>query len=265
MVRRAALGATLARKPLVVKLVADEAFERERRAGRFDGSLEEFQQAGGGARRRLLRTSRTAALRRARRVLVPSAAEARDVLAEGLRRHGATVENIPVYRTVPVEQDVAGLSSEIAARRIDAVTFTSSSTVRSFVRLVGPETATSGSFVAATIGPITAGTARELGLRDVIEAPWSVTNQARMHLANDDPAYASTEDALPHFLETPTAVAVRLSADDRIDVIAPWGPEDLFTLTVRPTPSGRAKPDVYRRRLAEKNWSASWGAVRVAD
>jgi glycosyltransferase involved in cell wall biosynthesis len=73
MVRRAALGAALARKALVVKLVADEAFERERRAGRFDGSLEEFQRARGGMRRRLLRRSRTAALRRARRVLVPSA------------------------------------------------------------------------------------------------------------------------------------------------------------------------------------------------
>jgi hypothetical protein len=108
-------------------------------------------------------------------------------------------------------------------------------------------------------------TALEHRLRDVIEAPWSVTNQARMHLANDDPPYASTEDALRHFLETPTAVAVRLSADDRIDVIAPWGLEDLFTLTVRPTPSGRAKPDVYRRRIAEKNWSASWSAVRVAE
>lgn len=107
---------------------------------------------------------------RGARVLVPSAEDAREVLAEGLRRHGATVENIPVYRTVPVEDDIAGLGPEIAARRIDAVTFTSSSTVRSFVRLVGPETATSGSFVAATIGPITAGTARELGLRDVIEA-----------------------------------------------------------------------------------------------
>jgi uroporphyrinogen-III synthase len=107
---------------------------------------------------------------RGARVLVPSAEAAREVLAEGLRRHGATVEDIPVYRTVPVEDDVAGLTSEIAARRVDAVTFTSSSTVRSFVQLVGPETARSGGFVAATIGPITAATARELGLRDVIEA-----------------------------------------------------------------------------------------------
>jgi len=104
------------------------------------------------------------------RVLIPSAADAREVLAAGLRRHGATVENIPVYRTVPVEADFGALVSDIIRRRIDAVTFTSSSTVRSFSDLVGHETATSGRFVTATIGPITAGTARELGLRDIIEA-----------------------------------------------------------------------------------------------
>lgn len=73
MVRRAALGAALARRPLVVKLVADEAYERERRAGRFGGTLEQFQAEGGGLRVRCLRATRTAALRRAQRVLVPSA------------------------------------------------------------------------------------------------------------------------------------------------------------------------------------------------
>ena len=104
------------------------------------------------------------------RVLIPSAEDARDVLAVGLRRLGATVENIPVYRTVPVDADFGALVSDIIGRRIDAVTFTSSSTVRSFVQLVGQETATSGRFVTATIGPITARTARELGLRDIIEA-----------------------------------------------------------------------------------------------
>ena len=104
------------------------------------------------------------------RVLVPSAEDAREVLGAGLRRHGATVESIPVYRTVPVQDDFGPLASEIDGRRIDAVTFTSSSTVKNFVSLVGPETAMSGRFVSATIGPVTAGTARELGLRDVIEA-----------------------------------------------------------------------------------------------
>jgi glycosyltransferase involved in cell wall biosynthesis len=73
MVRRAALGATLARRPLFVKLVADEVFERERRSGRFDGTLEEFQRIHGGPRVRMLRATRTAALRRARRVVLPSA------------------------------------------------------------------------------------------------------------------------------------------------------------------------------------------------
>jgi len=73
MVRRAALGALLARRPLVVKLVADEAFERQRRSGRFEGTLEEFQRRRGGLRVRFLRFTRTAALRRARRVVVPSA------------------------------------------------------------------------------------------------------------------------------------------------------------------------------------------------
>jgi glycosyltransferase involved in cell wall biosynthesis len=73
MVRRAALGALLAGRPLVVKLVADEAYERARRAGRFDGTLEEFQRRRGGVRLRVLRATRTAALRRARQVLVPSA------------------------------------------------------------------------------------------------------------------------------------------------------------------------------------------------
>ena len=73
MVRRAALGAALGRRPLVVKLVADEAYERERRAGRFAGTLEEFQAERRGLRLRFLRATRTAALRRARCIVVPSA------------------------------------------------------------------------------------------------------------------------------------------------------------------------------------------------
>ena len=104
------------------------------------------------------------------RVLIPSAEDARDVLATGLRQRGATVESIPVYRTVPVQADFSGLTADLVQGHIDAVTFTSSSTVRSFVDLVGRDAATSGSFVTATIGPITAKTASELGLRDVIEA-----------------------------------------------------------------------------------------------
>jgi glycosyltransferase involved in cell wall biosynthesis len=73
MVRRAAAGAALARRPLVVKLVSDEVYERARRAGWFAGSLEDFQRLRGGVRLRALRRSRNAALRRGARVLCPSA------------------------------------------------------------------------------------------------------------------------------------------------------------------------------------------------
>jgi len=73
MVRRSALGVTLARRPLVVKLVSDEVFERMQRSGRFSGSLDAFQRVGGGPRVRFLRLTRGWALRRASRVLSPSA------------------------------------------------------------------------------------------------------------------------------------------------------------------------------------------------
>jgi glycosyltransferase involved in cell wall biosynthesis len=73
MIRRAAAGAAVARRPLVVKLVADEAYERARRADLFSGTLDEFQGFAGGPRVRALRTSRTAALRRADVVISPSA------------------------------------------------------------------------------------------------------------------------------------------------------------------------------------------------
>ena len=103
------------------------------------------------------------------RVLVPSAQEARDVLAAGLRAHGAIVDVVPVYRTLPAAAELSELAVDLALGEIDAVTFTSSSTVRYFVDLVGRRAATSGRFVAAVIGPVTAGTARELGLGDVVE------------------------------------------------------------------------------------------------
>jgi len=67
----AALAATLARRPLVVKLVSDPAYERAQRYGRFRGSLEEFE-AASAISVRALKALRTAALRGARAVIVPS-------------------------------------------------------------------------------------------------------------------------------------------------------------------------------------------------
>lgn len=109
------------------------------------------------------------------RVLIPSAAGARDVLAEGLRTAGAAVEVIPVYRTIREAGSGKHVQAELLAGRIDAVTFTSSSTVTHFVAMVGREAA-SARYVAAVIGPVTAQTAREQGVGSgLVEAsPYTV-------------------------------------------------------------------------------------------
>ncbi len=96
--------------------------------------------------------------------------------------------------------------------------------------------------------------------------PWSVKNQARMHLRNGDAPYGSSADALAHWLETPTAVAVRLNEGGGLELLAPLGTRDLLGLVVRPTPHARTHEHrlaAYRARLESKNWPAKWPRLRV--
>jgi glycosyltransferase involved in cell wall biosynthesis len=73
MFGRSAGGAVLARRPYVIKLTADPAFERARRRGIVGGGVDEFQDDGGGVKVRLLRRARDAELRGAAHVFTPSA------------------------------------------------------------------------------------------------------------------------------------------------------------------------------------------------
>jgi uncharacterized protein len=97
------------------------------------------------------------------------------------------------------------------------------------------------------------------------KVPWSVRNQARMHRRNGDRPYADTTDALRYWLETPTAVAIRLDDRDHPSLLAPFGIDDLTGMVCRPTPRGREKFAEYRQRVGEKNWSAHWPQVRILD
>jgi glycosyltransferase involved in cell wall biosynthesis len=72
MFGRSAAGASLARRPYVIKLTADPAFERARRRGIVGGDVDAFQAAGGGAAVRVLRVARDAELRHAAHVFTPS-------------------------------------------------------------------------------------------------------------------------------------------------------------------------------------------------
>lgn len=93
------------------------------------------------------------------RILLPRAEIARPALAEALAQSGAQVDEIPVYHTLQAQPDPAGLAA--LREGVDMILFTSSSTVRNYVALTDGQT---GQARVACIGPITAGTARELGL-----------------------------------------------------------------------------------------------------
>ena len=100
-------------------------------------------------------------------VLIPRALVAREILPEQLRTRGATVDVVPVYRTIRPAVATDRLREQLHTRAIDIISFTSSSTVRNFVELFASSEEMLrlvGECTVACIGPITAATAREVGL-----------------------------------------------------------------------------------------------------
>jgi uroporphyrinogen III methyltransferase / synthase len=98
-------------------------------------------------------------------VLVARAAEARDVLPDALRERGAEVDVVALYETV---RETPAVEEIEAAAGADYVTFTSSSTVKNFLEVMGgriPEGAR-----VVSIGPVTSETARDAGITVTIEA-----------------------------------------------------------------------------------------------
>ncbi len=107
MLGRAVLGSTLARRPVVVKLVADEAYERARRWGLFEGDLDAFQRFGGGLRVRALRQARDRALRRVAHLVCPSGYLAALAVDWGVPRERITVlpNAAPVFPSLPSREE----------------------------------------------------------------------------------------------------------------------------------------------------------------
>ena len=97
-------------------------------------------------------------------VLLPGADIGRDALAKGLEELGAKVQRVTAYRTVTPK--TAGQDArKLLAQGVDAITFTSSSTVRNLLDILDGDKSLLESSLIACIGPVTAGTAGELGLR----------------------------------------------------------------------------------------------------
>jgi uroporphyrinogen III methyltransferase/synthase len=110
------------------------------------------------------------------RILLPRADIAREALPKILRESGASVDEVAVYQTLPVQSEkdrLVSIKKMLEKNEIDVITFTSSSTVNSFINLMtsaGLNKSQIQSAKIACIGPIAEETARELGLQVCIVA-----------------------------------------------------------------------------------------------
>lgn len=98
------------------------------------------------------------------------------------------------------------------------------------------------------------------------DIPWSVKNEARMHLLDHALPYSSSVDAISKFPETATALGIKLSKDNEIVLTAPCGIDDVIHMRVRPTPffaSSEERLKHYYARMAAKKWRQTWPMLLI--
>lgn len=107
-----------------------------------------------------------------KRILMPRADIARSYLPEELQKIGAEVIDIVAYKTVVATNGDSSVLDKLKSGMVDIVTFTSSSTVRNFVKIVGKDNLSTfkEKVQFASIGPITTETAEEMGIDISIKA-----------------------------------------------------------------------------------------------
>ncbi|HHT7191132.1 TPA: nucleotidyltransferase family protein [Bacillus cereus] len=96
--------------------------------------------------------------------------------------------------------------------------------------------------------------------------PWSVKNQARMHVVNSMPPYSSSIDAISKFPETATALGFTLDEQNNVILTAPCGIEDVLSLQVKPTPhflKTKERIHMYKNRVSKKNWENKWPNITI--
>ncbi|WP_411166079.1 hypothetical protein Aeroheme_02835 [Aeromonas sp. DSM 116730] len=87
---------------------------------------------------------------------------------------------------------------------------------------------------------------------------WEVRNQARMHVRQQVPPFASSLEALSHWVEVPTCIGVRLGADDEFQWLAPHGFGHNWSLQVSANPRCRQESRIFIDRIRDKQWQRIW-------
>jgi len=110
-----------------------------------------------------------------KKVLLPRAEIAGDVIPEGLSAMGARVDVAVAYRTVSPGGDGTEIRELMESGAVDVLTFTSPSTVHNFIDIVGDRQAVPEHVRVACIGPVTGRACEEVGLRvDIMQGPYSI-------------------------------------------------------------------------------------------
>lgn len=100
------------------------------------------------------------------------------------------------------------------------------------------------------------------------ELPWDAKNQALVHLWYEEKfgfpveALTSVEDAISTWPETATCIGVYSDSHNQLQVIAPYGLEDLFAIVLRRNPK-RVTKQIFEKRLAEKSMLEKWPKMVV--
>lgn len=104
-------------------------------------------------------------------------------------------------------------------------------------------------------------------LRTLIpEIPWSVKNEARMHIYNNMDPYLSSVDAISKFPETVTALGVKIDETEDLILTAPCGITDVVNMEVRPTAyfkEDNQRVKIYRDRVIYKDWKSTWHKLKI--
>lgn len=99
-------------------------------------------------------------------------------------------------------------------------------------------------------------------LKEIIDLPWSVKNQARMHIRNSVRPYKSSLDAMRYWPEKETAVGVRLNGPEELIIKTPFQLENLL--------EGKLSRNIlcvdkllFQSRLKTKNWISKWPMLEI--
>lgn len=268
----AALGTSLARRPLIIKVVGDQAWERARRLGLTQAPFEEFQERAQASRAVAMRWVRDRALRSATAIVAPSDYLARLVerWLAGRRRVSVVPNGVCVPARVESASDrtgelrIAFVGRLVSHKQVDRIVRAVSSTAGVVLNVVGdgPERE-SLERLAATVGP----RVRFLGERPHAEVLALLTTADALILASD-------YEGLPHVVLEALAVGTpvvspsvggvgEVVSDGRNGLVLPSADVTDIAASLR-----RLRDDpALRRRLGEgaKAAGAAWRFESVAD